>query len=36
VRESEIAQVERGRITAISGVVALLWLVILTLMVWNG
>ncbi|MBA9003605.1 hypothetical protein [Thermomonospora cellulosilytica] len=31
-----VAQVERGRIAAISGVVALLWLVILVLMVWNG
>ncbi|CNF25519.1 Uncharacterised protein [Mycobacterium tuberculosis] len=32
----EIAQVERGRVAAISGVIALLWLVILVLMVWNG
>lgn len=32
----EIAQVERGRLAALSGVVALLWLVILVLMVWNG
>ncbi|MFA1545174.1 hypothetical protein [Actinomadura chokoriensis] len=32
----EIAQVERGRVAAISGVVALIWLVILVLMVWNG
>ncbi|MFB4310763.1 hypothetical protein [Actinomadura sp. GTD37] len=32
----EIAQVERGRLAAISGVIALLWLVILVLMVWNG
>ncbi|MFF5260735.1 hypothetical protein ACFY4C_17485 [Actinomadura viridis] len=32
----DIAQVERGRIAAISGVVALIWLVILVLMVWNG
>lgn len=31
-----IAQVERGRIAAISGVVALLWLVILVLMIWYG
>lgn len=31
-----IAQVQRGRIAAVSGVVALLWLVILVLMVWNG
>ncbi|MFI0351520.1 hypothetical protein [Actinomadura sp. 9N407] len=35
-QETEIAQVERGRIAAFSGVVALLWLVILVLMVWNG
>ncbi|GAA3944861.1 hypothetical protein GCM10023085_28720 [Actinomadura viridis] len=32
----DIAQVERGRIAAISGVVALIWVVILVLMVWNG
>jgi uncharacterized membrane protein len=32
----EIAQVERGRLAAMSGVVALIWLVILVLMVWNG
>ncbi|MGH3387608.1 MAG: hypothetical protein ACRDOO_01870, partial [Actinomadura sp.] len=32
----DIAQVERGRIAAFSGVIALLWLVILFLMVWNG
>ncbi|SEG46071.1 hypothetical protein SAMN04489712_105341 [Thermomonospora echinospora] len=32
----EIAQVERGRIAAISGVIALLWLVILILMIWYG
>ncbi|TDC71612.1 hypothetical protein E1200_01520 [Actinomadura sp. GC306] len=32
----DIAQVERGRIAAISGVVAVMWLVILLLMVWNG
>ncbi|MFA1541221.1 hypothetical protein [Actinomadura monticuli] len=36
VAGGEIAQVERGRLAAISGVVALLWLVILVLMVWNG
>ncbi|WP_395104370.1 hypothetical protein [Actinomadura sp. SCN-SB] len=35
-RDQDIAQVERGRIAAISGVVALLWLIILVLMVWNG
>ncbi|WP_067455857.1 hypothetical protein [Actinomadura macra] len=32
----DIAQVQRGRIAAMSGVVALVWLVILVLMVWNG
>ncbi|MEV3919940.1 hypothetical protein [Actinomadura coerulea] len=32
----EVAQVERGRLAAMSGVVALIWLVILALMVWNG
>jgi uncharacterized membrane protein len=32
----EIAQVERGRLAAMSGIVALIWLVILVLMVWNG
>ncbi|WP_261986592.1 hypothetical protein [Actinomadura sp. HBU206391] len=32
--EAPIAQVEQGRIAAISGVIALLWLVILFLMVW--
>jgi hypothetical protein len=31
-----VAEVERGRIAAISGVIALLWLVILFLMVWYG
>jgi Ca2+/Na+ antiporter len=36
VRKPEVAQVERGRIAAISGVIALLWLVILILMVWNA
>ncbi|MFI0450966.1 hypothetical protein [Actinomadura sp. 6N118] len=34
--QSDIAQVERGRIASLSGVVALLWLVILFLMVWYG
>ncbi|MFI0410902.1 hypothetical protein [Actinomadura sp. 3N508] len=34
--EGDIAQVERGRIAALSGVVSLIWLVILVLMVWNG
>jgi hypothetical protein len=33
---TETAQVQRGRIAAVSGVVALLWLVILVLMVWNS
>ena len=33
---ADIAQVERGRIAAISGVVAVIWLAILVLMVWNG
>jgi Ca2+/Na+ antiporter len=32
----EIAEVERGRIAALSGVIALIWLVILFLMVWYG
>ncbi|WP_149260938.1 hypothetical protein [Actinomadura sp. K4S16] len=36
VTAGEIAQVERGRLAAMSGVVALIWLVILVLMVWNG
>jgi uncharacterized membrane protein len=36
VTVGEIAQVERGRLAAMSGVVALIWLVILALMVWNG
>jgi hypothetical protein len=31
-----IAQIEQGRIAAISGVIALLWIVILFLMVWYG
>jgi hypothetical protein len=30
----EIAEVERGRIAALSGVIALIWLVILFLMIW--
>ncbi|TDC55001.1 hypothetical protein E1281_14705 [Actinomadura sp. KC345] len=34
--DGDIAQVERGRLAAMSGVVALIWLVILVLMVWNG
>jgi uncharacterized membrane protein len=32
----DVAVAERGRIAAMSGIVALLWLVILVLMVWNG
>jgi Ca2+/Na+ antiporter len=32
----KIAEVERGRISALSGVIALIWLVILFLMVWYG
>jgi hypothetical protein len=34
--EREPARVETGRIATISGVVALIWIVILVLMVWNG
>ena len=33
---SHIANVERGRIASIGGVVSLIWLVILVLMVWNA
>jgi Ca2+/Na+ antiporter len=33
---ADLAQVERGRIAALSGVIAVLWLVILFLMVWWG
>ena len=33
---AEPARVETGRIATISGVVALIWIVILVLMVWNG
>lgn len=36
VLDTSVAQVERGRIASMSGVVALIWLVILVLMVWNG
>jgi Ca2+/Na+ antiporter len=32
----EVAKVETGRIATISGIVALIWIVILVLMVWNG
>lgn len=34
-QDDDVAQVQRGRIAAISGVVALIWLVILILMIWN-
>lgn len=34
--ETHLAHVERGRIASLGGVVALIWLVILVLMVWNG
>ncbi|MFG2005658.1 hypothetical protein ACGFNU_41575 [Spirillospora sp. NPDC048911] len=34
--QAGVAEVERGRIASLSGVVALLWLVILFLMVWYG
>ncbi|WP_242885711.1 hypothetical protein [Actinomadura litoris] len=34
--KGDVAQVQRGRIGAMGGVVALIWLVILVLMVWNG
>lgn len=33
---SHIANVERGRIVSMGGVVSLIWLVILVLMVWNA
>jgi hypothetical protein len=33
---AEPARVERGRIATISGIVALIWLVILALMIWGG
>ena len=33
---AELAKVELGRIATISGVVALIWIVILVLMVWNA
>ncbi|MGH3380254.1 MAG: hypothetical protein ACRDP6_36525, partial [Actinoallomurus sp.] len=33
---TEPARVETGRIATISGVVALIWIVILVLMVWNA
>lgn len=36
VPTAELAKVELGRIATISGVVALIWIVILILMVWNA
>jgi hypothetical protein len=33
---AHIASVERGRIATMGGVVALIYLVILVLMIWNG
>jgi Ca2+/Na+ antiporter len=33
---TDVAEVERGRIASLSGVIALIWVVILVLMVWNG
>jgi Predicted integral membrane protein (DUF2269) len=35
-RELHLAHVERGRIASFGGVVALIWLVILVLMIWNS
>jgi hypothetical protein len=35
-QELHLAHVERGRIASLGGVVALIWLVILVLMVWNA
>jgi Ca2+/Na+ antiporter len=34
--DRDLAKVETGRIATLSGVVALIWIVILVLMVWNG
>jgi hypothetical protein len=36
VSAAQVASVERGRITTMGGVVALIYLVILVLMVWNS
>ena len=36
ISASHIANVERGRIVSMGGVVSLIWLVILVLMVWNA
>ena len=33
---AHMANVERGRIAMIGGVVTVIWLVVLVLMVWNG
>jgi hypothetical protein len=33
---SQLANVERGRIASLGGLVALIWLVVLVLMVWNS
>jgi hypothetical protein len=35
-RQLHLASVERGRIASLSGIVSLIWLVILVLMVWNS
>ncbi|WP_018653070.1 hypothetical protein [Actinomadura flavalba] len=35
VRGGDVAQVERGRIAAIGGVVSLLWIIVLILMIWQ-
>lgn len=34
--QAHIANVERGRIASLSGIVSLIWLVILVLMIWNS
>ena len=34
--ELKTAAIERGRIASMSGVVALIWLAMIVLMVWNG
>lgn len=36
VGELKTAAIERGRIASMSGVVALIWLAVIVLMVWNG
>lgn len=36
VARTDVAEVERGRIAAMSGVIALIWVVILFMMVWWG